>query len=298
MPSEIAVTSNHEPEKGLPPVAPPSGKFIAQLFLVPLLIVGVVVLLVSFFFWLMGDRSDPSKLLSQLDSPNVDVRWRAASEFAQKLKRDPDLASSPKVALQLCTLLRQALDQFGRVEKDAAAPADSKARQTFLEKRKDIQFLSPCLGNLIIPTGAPLLGEVALRTSDSDPKTAALLRRQAVWALANLGDNLKQFQKLSPEHMDQVKLELEQEAAAGPAEQAAWARQTLEYLNGDRRQIRAIPILAECARADDPVLRELAAYALTFWDGDAEDNALAEKTLLALSYDDGHGVRVEVGEND
>jgi hypothetical protein len=298
MPSEIAVTSNHEPEKGLPPVAPPSGKFIAQLFLVPLLIVGVVVLLVSFFFWLMGDRTDPSKLLSQLDSPNADVRWRAASEFAQKLKRDPNLASSPKVALQLSTLLRQALDEFGRVEKDAAAPADSKARQTFLEKRKNIQFLSPCLGNLIIPTGAPLLGEIAMRTSDSDPKTAALLRRQAVWALANLGDNLKQFPKLSPEHVDEVKLELEQEAAAGPAEQAAWARQTLEYLNGDRRQIRAIPILAECARADDPVLRELAAYALTFWDGDAEDNALAEKTLLALSYDDGHGVRVEVGEND
>lgn len=298
MPSEITVSSNHEPEKGLPPVAPPSGKFIAQLFLVPLLIVGAVVLLVSFFFWLMGDRTDPSKLLSQLDSPNADVRWRAASEFAQKLKRDPDLASSPKVALQLSTLLRQALDEFGRVERDAAAPADSKARQTFLEKRKNIQFLSPCLGNLIIPTGAPLLAEIATRTSDADPKTAALLRRQAVWALANLGDNLKQFQKLPPERVEQVKSELEQEAATRPAEQAAWARQTLDYLNGDRRQVRAIPVLAECARSDDPVLRELVAYALTFWDGDAEDNALAEKTLLTLAYDDGHGVRVEVGEND
>ncbi len=298
MQSEIAVSSNHEPEKGLPPVAPPSGKFIAQLFLVPLLIVAVVVLLVSFFFWLMGDRTDPTKLLSQLESPNADVRWRAASEFAQKLKRDPNLASNPKVALQLSVLLRQALDDLAHAERDTAGSADAKGRKTFLEKRKDIQFLSPCLGNLMLPTGAPLLAEIAVGKTGGDPKSVALLRRQAVWALANLGDNLKHFQKLPPERVDEVKTQLEQEAATRPGEQATWARHTLEYLNGDRKQIRAIPALVECARADDPVLRELVAYALTFWDGDAEDNALAEKTLLSLAYDDGHGVRVEVGEND
>lgn len=298
MQSEIVASRNSEPDQGLPPVAPPSGKFIAQLFLVPLLIVAVVVLLVSFFFWLMGDRTDPTKLLRQLESPNADVRWRAASEFAQKLKRDPNLASNPKVALQLTALLRRALDDLNHAERDANGPADSQGRKTFREKRSDIQFLSPCLGNLIIPTGEPLLAEIATRASGGDPKTVALLRRQAVWALANLGENLKRFAKLPPERVEEVTTALEQEAAASQGEQADWARRTLNYLRGDRRQIRAIPVLAECARADDPVMRELAAYALTFWGGDAEDNALAEKTLLGLTYDDGHGVRVDIGKND
>jgi len=38
--------------------------------------------------------------------------------------------------------------------------------------------------------------------------------------------------------------------------------------------------------------------AFSFWDGDAEETALAEKTLVVLARDDGHGVRIEIGEND
>jgi hypothetical protein len=84
----------------------------------------------------------------------------------------------------------------------------------------------------------------------------------------------------------------------GRGERGTWARLTVDYLRGEKKNLGVIPTLAECARADDPFLRTQVALALTFWEGDPADNALAEKTLLMLSRDDGHGVRIEIGEND
>src|SRR5262245_14361887 len=48
-----------EPAKGLPPVTPPSGRFIAQLFFVPGLIVAVAVLLLLAFRYLFGGTQTP-----------------------------------------------------------------------------------------------------------------------------------------------------------------------------------------------------------------------------------------------
>src|SRR5262249_51356469 len=71
---------------GLPPVQPPSGRFIAQLFVVPGLIILVVVLVVmGLSYW--NRARDPAYYLVQLDSDNSDVRWRGASDLAQILKR-------------------------------------------------------------------------------------------------------------------------------------------------------------------------------------------------------------------
>ncbi len=47
--------------------------------------------------------------------------------------------------------------------------------------------------------------------------------------------------------------------------------------------------LEQCAQAQDPGLRKLAAFALNIWEGDAQANHRMEESLLALSYDDGHG---------
>ena len=41
-----------------------------------------------------------------------------------------------------------------------------------------------------------MLKELASQKESIDPKIRALQRRQAVWALANLGENLKRFDKL------------------------------------------------------------------------------------------------------
>src|SRR5260370_36710703 len=100
---------NHEPAKGLPTVAPPSGKFIIQLFLVPGLIVTFAMVLVWGFGWLVGVSYTAEQFLKDLHNPNTEVRWRRASDLAQVLPRDKTLASNPPFALELAELLQQAL---------------------------------------------------------------------------------------------------------------------------------------------------------------------------------------------
>ena len=59
---------------------PPSGRFIAQLFLVPgIIVVGAVTVLWG-FSWLIGASRTPEQFLKELSSTNVDVRRRAASD--------------------------------------------------------------------------------------------------------------------------------------------------------------------------------------------------------------------------
>ena len=68
-------------DPGLPPVAPPSGKFILQLFLVPGLIVAGLVLVALGLQWLTGAHHNPEKYLEGLDDPNPEVRWRTAADL-------------------------------------------------------------------------------------------------------------------------------------------------------------------------------------------------------------------------
>jgi hypothetical protein len=290
---ESDITEPQETAPGLPAVEPPSGRFIVQLFLVPGLIVTVAVLILLGFSWLVSGESAPEKLVDRLESPNADVRWRAANELAQRLKRDDQLAANPKLALRLTGMLRLAADDLGH----KPGPGNDKERKQFLERRKDLEFLGPCVGNLILPTGVPVLAELAVKGKDADPKTDALLRRQAVWALANLGENVKRFANLPPEKAQAILGEL-QAASAGPGEQADWAGLAYRYLQGTQKNVGVIPALAECAKANDPFLRTLVANALTFWEGEGEEKTLAEKTLLTLSYDDGRGARIGVDEGD
>jgi hypothetical protein len=299
MASEGVLSENQEPPKGLPPVEPPSGRFLAQLFLVPGLIVGVAVLVLLGFTWLVGGDADPQRILNRLEDGNADVRWRAANDFMQRLKKDPHLAADPRVALRLTKLLRSALEDLERFEKAFAAGADDmRDRKTLQEKRNDVEFLSPCLGHMVIPTGAPILCEMAAKTKGLDPKTLSSLRRKAVWSLANLGESLKRYDQLSAETTGRVLAALQETVLEQKAEQKEWAQLTLDYLQGKQRKLGVIQTLADCAKADDPFLRELVAMAFSFWDGDAEETALAEKTLVVLARDDGHGVRIEIGEND
>jgi hypothetical protein len=63
-----ATSATPAPAPGLPPVTPPSGRFIAQLFLVPGLIVAVAVLLLLAFRYLFGGGHAPDYFLRQLQS--------------------------------------------------------------------------------------------------------------------------------------------------------------------------------------------------------------------------------------
>jgi hypothetical protein len=293
-----------DPLKGLPPVQPPSGRHIAQLFLVPGLIVGGAVTILLGFSWLAGGSRTPQQFLKNIDSANNDIRWRAASDLAQVLKRDEKLASDPAFAMQLAGRLQKALEEMDRLEKDqpkqesAAGAKDGTANTTkpLTAQRAYVQYLGACLGNLSIPIGVPLLTDLARHGRGSDVKVRALTRRQAVWALANLGEGIKRFDKLSDARKAEIHRALEGESLTATGDAKAWATSALAWTEG-KGSLGVIPALADCAKDEQDVfLREQAALALNFWEGDAAEKVLAEDSLFRLAHDNGRGERFEIPE--
>src|SRR5712692_7384525 len=173
-----SLTSNPDLAKGLPPVMPPSGKFIAQLFLVPFIIVACLIGFALFVKWFAGSALSPEGYLERLDSPNKDVRWRAAETLAQVLLRDDQLASNPRFVLDLADHLRRAW-QANQSEERALAEQlrkqskidDEQAQEALRPGRNYLLYLSACLGNVMLPIGAPVLSELALSQQGSDPRS-------------------------------------------------------------------------------------------------------------------------------
>lgn len=303
--SDLAKPKSYDsdPATGLPPVTPPSGKFIVQLFVVPGVIVAVAVGCIWFVSWLVGGYFTPEQFLKDLRSGNAEVRWRRASDLAQILKRDPSLAANPKFALHLAEMLRQALRDSDYAERAyaerqvqrMAAPDESYAVTKQLhDERAFIEFLIPCLGSFSVPAGVPLLSDIALKEDGADAATVALRRQLAVWALANAGENLKRYDALPADRKAAALAALETEAAAPSADRSQWAGFALACLQArDAKSAMALEldqIFGRCAQADDPTLRKFVALALTFWEAGPAQNERMDQILLALSKDDGHGV--------
>lgn len=304
MPSEAP--ANHEPVKGLPPVAPPSGKFLIQLFLVPGLIVAVALAVVWGFGWLVGGSYCAEQFLKDFRNPNMELRWRRASELAQILPQEKSLASNPKFALDLAELLQESLrdnarNERARVDKSSFGSISGSAKPDKLlqGERAFIQYLIGCLGYLTLPTGVPLLKELAQSHEEgADPETIQVRRRAAVFALAALPPNLNYFDTVSSQERQGILNTLELEAGKGSAERRKWAELAIDYLQarhaGELRTLGVDETLAECVNPSNPassdkLLREVVAFALNLWEGNQEENQRMEKTLLQLSYDDGHG---------
>jgi len=288
-----------EPEKGLPAVQPPSGKHIVQMFVVPAIIVaGFLVILFGIDElrkWFFGVARTPAEHLYNLRSTNPDVRWRAASDLAQALKSDDELASNPGFSLELAELLREAIDDGQRDEQSFAerfaklSKEDrAKEREALNHKWKYVLFLGSCLGNSMVPVGVPLLNEMAVNNQGADVKVVARRRWQAIWALANLGENTNRFDKLSPERQEAVLAELAREAAAGKPEWRERANLALRFLEGRRSgnppAIGVGATLAACASDDIPFLREMTAFALTFWEGSLDPEIRAITPSLVFPY--------------
>jgi hypothetical protein len=310
MPSQTP-SPDFDLERGLPPVTPPSGRFIAQLFVVPGLIVLFVVMLLVGFAYLANSQSGYTTeyFLRRLDNPNADIRWRAANELAQILNR-PEQGSlkwktDPRFALDLAERLQSAYEDLLRREDEvqrrvgaAPAPEQEAAWLALREQRSQLLFLAASLSDFHVPVGAPLLCEMALHDKSPDLKANTLRRRQAVWALAKLGDNTRGFEKLSAAERADVLEALRQEAAAPSTPRGRWARTALHYVNPAGNDagsdvVKIDDVLARLADSDDRFLRELVAYACNFWPG-----PLVEPTLVRLSQDDGHGTLIKIDEND
>jgi hypothetical protein len=256
--SESTEQPQPPPPPGFPPVVPPSGRYIAQLFIVPGLIVAGTVSVLLFFSWMASSTRTPEGFLSGLRDPNPEIRWRTASDLAQVLVRDDTLASNAEFGASLADLLHDRLPAM-KLPPPPATPEHAQDRRDFIVKRNEAQFLTACLGHLKTPAGAKVLCEIAAEPLNPDPKSDALLRRQAVLALAELGYNCRNL----PSPPDEV-----------------------------------VPTLAKCATAEDPFLRKQAALALSFWSGNPQYDAMAEEALMRLTRDSGQGPRIEITDRD
>ena len=314
---EPAASNRSAPAPGLPPVQPPSGRFIVQLFVVPGLIVLAVVLVLMAIAY-STSQNTPDYYLNRLDSENADIHWRAASDLAQILKR-PDSGSlrwkaDAHFALELAERLRKSLDELAQAEKEvdakltahlaemknkgiAVPPADIDVHwRKIAALRNHVSFLASALGDLHVPAGVPLLAEICLADKSPDIKGNTLQRRKALWSLANLGANTRGFAKL-PSDKQAEALEALKAEASGATLRAGWARTALYYLGSPPDSsdgvVHVDAVLARCAEAEDRFLREQVAQACNFWDG-----PLIEPTLVKLQQDDGHGTLIHVTEQD
>src|SRR5581483_5227450 len=262
---------SEHPAPGLPPVTPPSGKFIAQLFLVPGAIVLIAVLLLLLFRSLVGGGFTADQFLKQLDNPTPDIRWRGASDLAQVLKRPESqaLKADATFALDLAERLDQALKDM-REEEDnlfkQSANLPEKERQrkwVKLRPQRDyVLFLAQALAEFPMAAAAPALADMALREKSPNLKGNALCRRGAAWALGNLGAVLRDFSKLSAEQKERAVAVLIAEQS-GSGARAAAASTALFYLDKTR--------LTE---------------------------AQIKPTLLLLARDDGHGELIRIQEDE
>jgi hypothetical protein len=310
MQPETNHTAPADPNRGLPPVVPPTGRFIAQLFVVPGLIVAFVVALLLGANWLMGGARTPEQFLQNLDNPNPEVRWRAADDLAQVLLRDERLASDPRFALDLSVRLRRALeaaapaeqDYAERMHKDPVAENDP-GRKKLDADRAYIHYLMACLSDFIVPAGMPALKDLAEKpdvAAQADAQAArrpeatwASRRPEAVWALGKLGENVHRFAAFPPERQQAVLDYLKEEAEGVDTERAEAAKAAVSLLappEGDRPRLLGLDaVFDHCASDGDPFLREMTALALNFWQGSPAENARLDGILsrLAQTPDDG-----------
>jgi hypothetical protein len=161
----------------LPPVEQPSGRFIIQLFVVPLLIVGA---LVGGYVGLRGlvrrSTLDPNKLIQGIDSGPSVARWQRASELADMLqsKRYASYKHDRGAAAQLARILEREMDP-------PKTESDREDSGTFP------YFLARALGKFEVQEGLDTLLKVAEKSSDK------LARYGALEAIAERAYNLQQL---------------------------------------------------------------------------------------------------------
>lgn len=281
--------------KGLPPVLPPSGTHIVKTFLVPLLIVGGLLGIWALVMWKFGGPRTPESYLVELRSDNLDRRWRAADDLAQRLPGDDWLASNPAFTLELVADLHQALGETREADAALAKKLKDEPQADVAQERKDLEekrnyacYLASCVSGFCTPAGVGPLKRMALEGAGGPADVRAALRRWALWSLANLGQNLKRFDGLPAERQEAVIAGFEEQASA-EGERGLWAKETAAYLK-DRRAGRAPAlgvdeVLVRCAEDGNPVLRLFAVFATNFWPG----GDAVEEALLARLGDKGEG---------
>ncbi|MFO1094019.1 MAG: hypothetical protein U0992_12015 [Planctomycetaceae bacterium] len=110
----------------LPPVEPPSARFIIQLFVIPALIVGGVIGIYFLFGRLATGEVDWRQQVDNVRSQNPHVRWRGALSLAEMLNTDSRLAANGQKLAENPDIVA-ALD--GTVHGDAGRHAATNRRR-------------------------------------------------------------------------------------------------------------------------------------------------------------------------
>lgn len=158
--------------ESLPPVEPPSAKFIVQLFVVPGLIVAAIVGVWLLFGKLASAEQDWQALLADMKSSNEHRRGRGAMGLAQALAADqnrqtdgPRLATNPQVAQELSAFLAETLKS-------------SSQEPSVIDQQA---FLTRTLGMLDVPDAVlPVLRDAMQENRDRE------VRKNAVLAVATI----------------------------------------------------------------------------------------------------------------
>jgi len=163
-------------DDALPPVEPPSASFILQLFVVPGVIVGCIVVLAMLITWLVRSGDDPHRYLKALRNPGPG-RWQAANNLANGLRdgRHEAFKQDSSAARKMGAILVE------EIERGSMGSRDIELRQ----------FLAKALGEMHTAQGLPALLRAA--STDRDP-AEEIVRRWSVEAIATLAENLAKLE--------------------------------------------------------------------------------------------------------
>jgi hypothetical protein len=169
-----------------------------------------------------------------------------------------------------------------------------KERAKLEPERNYILFLTNALGNFLVPTGSAVLGRLVEEQPAIELQALTLRRRSAIWALANLGSNLRKFDQLPTLEQNLVLDQMKKLDETTQGEPRKWDQSALECLEkrkaGQYTTMGVDRSLIKATEAEDPVVRYSAGYALGFWKGDAEQNRRIEDALVRLTHDNGRGM--------
>ncbi|WP_166831466.1 HEAT repeat domain-containing protein [Thalassoroseus pseudoceratinae] len=184
MSDETSEPNSQDELEELPPVEPPSAKFIVQLFVIPAIIVIGIVGVYTLFGRLAAGEQDWRELVTELRSANEHRRWRAALGLAQMLRNDlatdsdSELSNNPEIGKALVDLFEEQL---------AAGKTDPVIKQQV--------YLATTLAYLNQPRRViPPLQQAAL-TEDYDRET----RKAAAQSLAVLSGRSSEVPELRTE---------------------------------------------------------------------------------------------------
>jgi len=188
-PSEA--TEALSPDDALPPVEPPSGGFLLQLFIVPGIIVLVIVAVWSLFGRLAQTGSNPEDFVTQLERGGHQ-RWVAAWNLVQTLQTSGNEAfkSDPAVVDRLANILRRQRETNSREQRNGSMGP-------LVGDDMNIEvFICRAIGEFHVTNGLPVLLEVAKDQHEND--NGLKVRRAAIEGISRAVANL------NPQQIDQV----------------------------------------------------------------------------------------------